>query len=290
LTIALVLKVHDGVVLASDSASTLTNQQGEVVNVYNNANKIFNLYKGLPIGSTTWGAGSIGRASICTLSKDLRRRLMGQDMAHADWKIDTNGYTMQEIAISARKFLYEEIYLPHVAQFTDSPKKPDMGYLITGYSAGRDLPEVWQIYIDRQGACPEPVLMQNEQFCGITWNGMRDAVSRILLGFGEALPQALLELGIPVEQISPTVEYIKTKTQACLIDPAMPIQDAIDLAAFLVEASIMFYRFVPGAPTVGGPMEVAAITKHEKFKWIARKHYFDPKYNNQEWRCPDGLQ
>ena len=106
----------------------------------------------------------------------------------------------------------------------------------------------------------------------------------------EALPQALLDLGVPAEQMASTLEYIKTKTQACLYDPAMPIQDAIDLADFLVEASIMFYRFVPSAPTVGGPMEVAAITKHEKFKWIARKHYFDPKYNNQEWRRPDGLQ
>ena len=54
MTIALVVKVNDGLVLASDSATTLTMSQGgasAVANIYNNANKVFNLYKGLPVGA-----------------------------------------------------------------------------------------------------------------------------------------------------------------------------------------------------------------------------------------------
>jgi hypothetical protein len=47
-TIALVVKVNDGYVLASDSATTVQAQtpQGQVAvaNIYNNANKIFNLH------------------------------------------------------------------------------------------------------------------------------------------------------------------------------------------------------------------------------------------------------
>ena len=53
MSIAISLKVHDGVVLAADSASTLMlggpNGSLGVVTVYSNANKIFNLRKGLPI-------------------------------------------------------------------------------------------------------------------------------------------------------------------------------------------------------------------------------------------------
>jgi len=56
-TIAICLKVHDGIVLASDSASTLltigSDQNTSITNIYNNTNKIFNLYKGLPIGAIT---------------------------------------------------------------------------------------------------------------------------------------------------------------------------------------------------------------------------------------------
>lgn len=82
MTIAISVKVHNGVVLAADSASTLsgitpTGQVG-VVNIFTTARKIFNLYKGLPIGLITWGSGSIGHASISTLAKDLRQKLMNK--------------------------------------------------------------------------------------------------------------------------------------------------------------------------------------------------------------------
>jgi hypothetical protein len=55
MTIAVALKVQDGIVLAADSASTLFGEGvggagPGVVNVYNNADKIVNLGKGLPIG------------------------------------------------------------------------------------------------------------------------------------------------------------------------------------------------------------------------------------------------
>lgn len=58
MTIAISIKVNDGVVLATDSASTITGQAPNgligVTHVYNNANKLFNLYKGLPVGAITW--------------------------------------------------------------------------------------------------------------------------------------------------------------------------------------------------------------------------------------------
>ncbi len=59
----------------------------------------------------------------------------------------------------------------------------------------------------------------------------------------------------------------------------MPIQDAIDFAEFLVHTTAEFTRFKRGAATVGGPIEIAAITKHERFKWVKRKHYYDVALN-----------
>ena len=97
-TIAISIKINDGLVLASDSASTVLGQvpntgELQVLNVYNNAIKVFNLRKGLPIGAITWGSGSIGQDSISTIIKDLRERFTGDDPDHQDWKLDPKTYT-----------------------------------------------------------------------------------------------------------------------------------------------------------------------------------------------------
>jgi hypothetical protein len=62
--------------------------------------------------------------------------------------------------------------------------------------------------------------------------------------------------------------------------PAAPIQDAIDLARFMVETTAGFVRFsITYKKTVGGPVEIAAITKYEGFKWVQRKHFFSSEFN-----------
>jgi len=75
MTIVVTVRVNDGIVLAADSATSFSDSNGNIAKVYNNANKIFNLVKGWPVGAMTYGAGSIGSASISTLSKDLRKHL-----------------------------------------------------------------------------------------------------------------------------------------------------------------------------------------------------------------------
>jgi hypothetical protein len=67
---------------------------------------------------------------------------------------------------------------------------------------------------------------------------------------------------------------------ATLSVPAMPIQDAIDLARFLVETTIGFIRFAVFLPkSVGGAVEIAAITKHEGFRWVQRKTVYPVDLN-----------
>jgi hypothetical protein len=46
-----------------------------------------------------------------------------------------------------------------------------------------------------------------------------------------------------------------------------------------VDTAIQFSRFMPGPQTVGGPIEIAAISKHEGFKWVQRKHYYTRDLN-----------
>ena len=89
----------------------------------------------------------------------------------------------------------------------------------------------------------------------------------------------LSELGVPDEQIEPALLHMVAQLAVPLAPAPMPIQDAIDLAVFLADTAIGFSRFSPGASTVGGPVDVAAITKHEGFKWVRRKFYYEAAYN-----------
>lgn len=285
LTIAISLKVNDGLVLAADSASTILGQdpsgQTQVINVYNNANKVFNLKKGLSLGAITWGAGAIGTSSISTLMKDLRRRFTDKGSDYSDdWLIDPNSYTVEDIAKKVRRFMFDEKYVP--AFRTWEGQKPFLGFIVAGYSPGEPMAEEYAIHI-LGDECEGPVLLRPKDQSGVTWNGEPEAISRLVLGFGTALPEVLHQrLGVPESQVDIATDILQQALAAHLVQPAMPFQDAIDLAEFLVDLSIKFYRFIPGAPPVGGPIEVVGISKHEGFKWIRRKHYFSQELNPKE--------
>ena len=90
MTVVVAVKISDGIVVASDSASSLFGQNQTILNIYNNANKIFNLRKGLPVGAMTSGAGSIGKLSTSTIAKDFRSELIG--------KPDPNDWTISEFS------------------------------------------------------------------------------------------------------------------------------------------------------------------------------------------------
>ncbi|KUO76255.1 MAG: hypothetical protein APF81_03475 [Desulfosporosinus sp. BRH_c37] len=61
----------------------------------------------------------------------------------------------------------------------------------------------------------------------------------------------------------------------------MPIQDGIDLLDYLVQTAKDYYKYVPGSQTVGGPTEITAITKHEGFNWVKRKHFYSKELNRR---------
>ncbi|OFW39795.1 MAG: hypothetical protein A3J28_09085 [Acidobacteria bacterium RIFCSPLOWO2_12_FULL_60_22] len=279
MSIGILITVHDGMVLAADSASTLTlmgpapNQQGPVaLNVYNNANKIANLYKGQPIGCVAYGSGSIGSASISTLLKDFRKRLT--DGGETGFGI--HSFKMEDVAKRLSDFL-----MSHVKQLGPNEPKPTLGILVGGYSAGESLGEGWLLTIEN-GVSEGPKLLRQKGDVGINWGGEGESISRLVLGFSPGLPRVLGSVIKPppspadLEQLA---NLLRNNLQAPLAFAPMPIQDAIDLAEWLVHTASMFSRFFPGPSSVGGPTESAAITKHEGFKWIRRKHYYDNKFN-----------
>jgi hypothetical protein len=297
MTIAVAVKVHDGVVLAADSAASIMHPQagahGLAAWVYNNANKVFRFTREIRVGGVVWGAGSIGNVSISTLATDLAQRFR---MAGEPLGVTPASYTMQEVAEKTRRFFFEEKYLaaypvpPSAAPAPVPPQRPSLGLLIAGFSAGADLAEVYRIEIN-DGSCPAPILAKSAAETGYLWYGQPDALNRLLLGYDAGLrsvfEQLLQQGGVPAAQLGGVVDGVMTQvTQVFdipLYTPPMPIQDAIDLAEFLVQTAIGFTRFRAGSPTVGGPIEIAAITKHDGFMWVRHKEYYDRRLNTDSF-------
>ena len=61
----------------------------------------------------------------------------------------------------------------------------------------------------------------------------------------------------------------------------MPKPDLAAFAESLVTVSSMKRKVTVGPETVGGPVDVAIISRHEGFIWVKRKLYFDPDLNQR---------
>lgn len=274
MTVAVWVKVYDGIALATDSATTVALRTGSH-QVYNNADKIFHLHRALPIGAMTWGLGQIGPASISTVSKSLRLRLMGRDEDHQDWQLDEN-YTIEEVANRVAEMFCDLMQQTGLASWPGQ-----LGYLVAGYSSGSDQPEVWKL--EFQGTCkkpPTPTLEQSTDQYGYRAYAQPDAVDRIFKGYDQQLKAKILAATDPASQ--PAAEALLEQSHQMPVHVAMPLPDAIALAKFMVEVTSGYSHFNLGPDTVGGPVEVAGITLHEGFKWIARKHYFSTDLNKGE--------
>jgi hypothetical protein len=259
MTIAISMKINDGIILATDSSSTIfgKNEEGidEVHHTYFTADKLFNIKKGSPIGVMTWGEGSINNESISTLIKDFRK-----ESAKIDY------VSVMDTSHSFKKFLEEKIC-----------NDESIGFLLAGYSNGGDQ-EIILINVDC-GNVENPVELNKDDPLAILWFGDTDFITRYLLGFDERLSIILKNNNVDDDVIEDILSNCKDDLQLPLGVPAMPIQDAIDLVRFLADISVNSSRFVPGAQVIGGSIDIAVITKHEGFKWISRKHYYNQNLN-----------
>ena len=70
----------------------------------------------------------------------------------------------------------------------------------------------------------------------------------------------------------------------------LPIDEMANLGETLISLEALKERVTRPTESVGGPVDVASITKHEGFIWIKRKHYFDLEKNPRYWQRLGGTQ
>ncbi len=242
------------------------------MNVYSHGNKVFNLVKGLPVCAMFCGMGNIGRSSISALAKDLRSQLSsGLELGG----IDRHQYEIGDIAERTKQYLFER----YDALEEKPPEPHSLEFYVGGYSTNSDIAEVWKIII-ANGDCAGPA----QQFQGlesayVLWAGQPEALNRLILGYSQHLPDALLAGGLEPERLLPIMNTIRSEVGTPLASDPMPTGDAIALADFLVNVTKQYVHFLNGADTVGGDTDIATVTRHEGFRWIKRKHFYPRELN-----------
>lgn len=255
MTIAVSLNVNAGLVLASDSASTLVGQaaggQVGVFQIYSHAYKLFQI-SNLPIGLLTWGIGAFGETSV----EELVHTFIPGEKSRSPLSVEKITKEFGEYI----KVLYDKF-------FKAWPNKPGLGFVICGFSDGSARPEEYSLLFPQVGM----KRIRKPEESGLVWNGEIEAITRLEKGFSPNLGRVFAEIGLSDDQKKKFQDLQMQYLEARLFDPTMPLQDAVDLARFLVETTIEFEKFKPGAPTCGGPIDVAIITKRDGFNWISRK-------------------
>lgn len=70
----------------------------------------------------------------------------------------------------------------------------------------------------------------------------------------------------------------------------LPKEEIAEMAEALVNLTSFKRRVTPEAETVGGPIDVAVISKGDGLIWIKRKHYFAPELNPRYFGRDQGLR
>ncbi|MFH1560576.1 MAG: hypothetical protein ABID84_04105 [Chloroflexota bacterium] len=229
---------------------------------YDNATKLLSFSKPhTNVGAVTYGTAVIGRRTahsfIPEFEVTLKEKLEEEKKKEEALKV-------LDFSRRLSRFFMErwgEGMLPDY-------KGPDMVFIVGGYDPGAAYGSVFLFGIPSQ---PEPKPRNPDDF-GMTWGGQLQIASRIVHGFD---PGALEIIRRTVNLDQDQAEELRAALRQNLEFPipydVLPVQDCVDLATFLVRSTITAQSLAIGLRGVGGPIDVAVITRTEGLEYVQQK-------------------
>jgi hypothetical protein len=246
----------EGIVLAAESRLTLSANtaagQTIVVN-YDNASKVLAFSRPNQwVGAVTYGQAVIGFRTAGSFLPEFE-----------------TGLSVTRLSVAAFAQAMSDFYLAqwNAVMPTPWPGGPMM-FLVGGYDDGQPYPCLYEFSIP---AAPAPMQRQAPGEFGMTWGGQREHVDRLVQGFDANLPdlvQTALSL-TPAQRAQ--LDAALASLQLPLPLQAMPLQDCIDLAIFFIRTTIAAQSLTIGIRGVGGPIDVATVTRRDGLAFVQRK-------------------
>lgn len=266
MSLGLVIKAPEGLVLAAESRVTLTATQlgsNQQINVnYDNATKLMALNKPhRHVGVVTYGLAAIGQEGRTAYSF----------IPEFEATLGTERLSVLDLAQRLSNFFMEQWKTLMPADY----KGVDMTFIIGGFSGNEAYGRVYEVAIPSK---PTPIEYQGGKGeFGLTWGGQREFVDRLIQGYdNRALQLISNELGLQSDQASKLQQVLGT-FQMPLPLAAMPLQDCVDLGIFLIRTTIDAQRLTFGIRGCGGPIDVAIITRNEGLRFVQRKQIMGEK-------------
>lgn len=249
MTIVATVKVRDGLILATDSM-THVQSGAQFLKAYENAHKLFQIGD-RPVGAMTFGLGNIGNRSVESLMLEFRSKLGNR-----------------RAVSTITQTLFDFIRSCYDAQFGNTPadEKPDLGFIVAGYSPGKPFAEEMEFVLPRDA---KPSAIRGLEDWGALWRGIELPFTRLWKGLDPRLYDRMQARGLSVPDIEADIQDLETP----VMYPGMPVQDAINFAKYILNATIGYAEFSVGVPACGGPLQLATILPDEGFAWVRKPEY-----------------
>lgn len=261
MSLGVVVKGAEGVVLAADSRVTLQGKHpdtNEILQVnFDNATKLLS-FEGPGhnfVAAVTYGAAVIGLRTAHSYLPEFEQRYLK----------DKKRLKVEEYATLLYQFFTDRWKdAPH-----DASDVSPMTMIVAGYD-----PDVayGQVYLlDIPGRAPEQQSAAQTSF-GMTWGGQLEIAARLVQGYDPLMVPLLAdELGVTVERVQGALAKLAPKLSFQIPYAVLPLQDCVNLATFLIRATVTTQSLGVGMRAVGGPIDVATITRLEGLKFIQQK-------------------
>jgi hypothetical protein len=268
-------------------------RDGQRSKYFTNATKVFEL-RGLPIVAMTYGVGAIGRRTIGSLVEEWSRHRIAYEKV---------GYTVLEVAQSLGGFVFSRHREHRALIQADLVRRQSEALSKQGEGASKASDEIeefdpvgWMTGLvvgGYQPQSPHPFLYTWEEparpgileglacvrdhegesgadgpASGVDYWGETLPLDRLFRGYDPALIGALSTAvrGPEISEIIPLIDSFKWD----LLCEGMPLQDAADLAKFMLQTACAMEKFRDGNPLIGGDLDIAVVTKM-KIHWYERK-------------------
>lgn len=259
MSFGIAIKGAEGVVLAADSRVTLTAQrEGQLplaVN-FDNATKLLGFSEPHNyVGVVTYGGAVIGLRTPHSFVPELEVELEGKKRL-----------AVEDYARAIRDFFLAQWHKVMPSDYAGPP----ITFIVGGYDKGAAYGRIFLVDIPYS---PEPVEQNpGDTNFGMTWGGQLQIASRIIHGYDPAIPEILRsELELDDKKVGELLQKFKQKLEFSIPYQVLPLQDCVDLAAFMVQTTMDAQGLAIGLRGVGGPIDVAIITRTNGLKYVRRK-------------------
>ena len=260
MSLGVVVKGPEGIVLAADTRVTLNvqgpNQQAPLLINFDNATKLLSF--GEPhqwVGAVTYGDATIGRRTAHSFVPELEPKLGATRLSVLEYAKCLSEFFLDR---------WRSANTPH-----EVPPNGGMNFIVGGYNVDSPYGEVFLFNIPRS---PEPEPRNEGTTFGMTWGGQLEIASRLIHGYDPGLLQLIQsDFEVSRERVEEFRRSVAPSLEYRIPYDVLPLQDCIDLAAFLIRTTISAQNLAIAVRGVGGSIEVAAITRMDGLKWIQKK-------------------